>query len=268
MLVVSIVFGVFGLIVGSFLNVVILRHGERPLGGRSACMSCGATLQWFELIPVFSWIALRGKCRSCRSRISIQYPLVEAATGILFALIGAALFQHGVAAITVSSMTNAALSLAIASLLICIMAYDLYYMIIPDEWVYLFAALALVASLLAPFANAPWVLLSGPLSAAPLYLLWLVSGGKWMGLGDPKLALGMGWLLGPSLGLVAVFFAFIIGAVISVCVLIPVSALRAGPGRITIKSEVPFGPFLIASTFALWFVALYGVGPTLLALFT
>src|SRR4051812_42460706 len=95
-MVLSFVFGIFGLIIGSFLNVLILRHGERSLGGRSACMSCGRTLKWFDLIPVFSWLALLGRCRTCKKKISVQYPIVEATTAILFAAVGSAFFQNGV----------------------------------------------------------------------------------------------------------------------------------------------------------------------------
>src|SRR3989344_9700256 len=87
---IAISFGLFGLIVGSFLNVLILRWGTRPLTGRSACMSCGRTIPWYDLVPVFSWILLGGQCRSCGSRISLQYPLVESVTGLLFFFIGLA----------------------------------------------------------------------------------------------------------------------------------------------------------------------------------
>src|SRR5271170_6149081 len=80
-------YGVLGLIVGSFLNVVILRRGARTIGGRSACLHCGAPLIWYDMVPVASWIILRGRCRSCGTRISVQYPLVEATTAIFFALI-------------------------------------------------------------------------------------------------------------------------------------------------------------------------------------
>jgi Bacterial Peptidase A24 N-terminal domain len=80
-------FGMFGLIVGSFFNVVIIR-GTGALIGRSACMSCGKTLAWYDMVPVVSWFLLRGRCRTCGSALSIQYPLVEGATAILFALVG------------------------------------------------------------------------------------------------------------------------------------------------------------------------------------
>lgn len=250
--------GCLGLIIGSFLNVVILRHDERPMTGRSACMSCGRTLAWYELFPVISWLALRGRCRSCRAHISLQYPIVEASTGIVFALLAGAFF------VTTPLFSYSALLIfpyfVVAALLIAITVYDFYYTIIPDEWVYLFAAVALLSSLFArdPALTPLLVLFSGPLVAAPLYALWAFSGGAWMGFGDVKFALGMGWLLGPIYGIAAVFLSFVIGAIVSVCVIIPLSSLREGGKRITMKSEVPFGPFLVASTFFLWLAALNG----------
>ena len=88
MLFLVLAFGILGLCVGSFLNVIILRRGKRSLSWRSECMSCAKTLAWYDLIPIASWVILRGRCRACGSSISIQYPLVEAATAILFAVFG------------------------------------------------------------------------------------------------------------------------------------------------------------------------------------
>ncbi|MEN9560740.1 MAG: type 4 prepilin-like protein leader peptide-processing enzyme, partial [Candidatus Parcubacteria bacterium] len=124
------VFGAFGLIIGSFLNVFILRKGVRSLAGRSACMSCGRTILWQDLIPVVSWIFLRGKCRHCGSAISPQYPLVEIVTGVLFALIGAAPFPIG--------LFQRVLFCVLAALLVAIAVYDMRHTIIPDEWAYTF----------------------------------------------------------------------------------------------------------------------------------
>src|SRR4051812_6530095 len=124
---IALVCGIFGLIIGSFLNVVILRHDERGISGRSACMSCERTLTWIDLIPVFSWIALRGKCRTCKAAISIQYPLVEVTTGILFALVGNAFFYN----ISYYSSTHSFVLMAYFSmiaLLIAITVYDYYHM--------------------------------------------------------------------------------------------------------------------------------------------
>src|SRR3989344_4669887 len=129
-MVTALIFGIFGLIVGSFLNVVILRRGARALSGRSACMSCGRQLLWHDMVPFVSWLALRGRCRGCGSGISLQYPLVEAATAILFAAIGAA--PH-------LDIAHKIIFCIIAALLICITVYDLRHTIIPDGWAYSFA---------------------------------------------------------------------------------------------------------------------------------
>lgn len=254
----AVIFGLFGLIIGSFLNVVILRKGVRSLGGRSSCMSCGRELPWYDLIPVFSWLALRGRCRECGSRISIQYPLVEAASGILFALVGGALVPE--------SLAVRALFCVIATLCIVIFVYDLRHTIIPDAWVYSFGALALITGLFLYPAAPFWLaLLSGPIAAAPLFLLWLISRGAWMGFGDVKLALGMGWLLGPVAGLIAVWGAFTLGALTLLPVLLfqrIVTHMRAGgkaAAGLTMRSEVPFGPFLVASCLLVWFLQLYAI---------
>jgi len=262
---ISLIFGLFGLIVGSFLNVLILRHGKLYLGGRSQCTNCGKAIAAIDLIPVLSWLLLRGRCRMCGGRISIQYPLVEASTAILFALVGAAPLP----------LMLQLFALPIVSLLIAIAVYDLYHTIIPDLWVYVFSGLGLVASLSAVTETYGYaeVFLGGPLTAAPLFALWLFSGGRWMGLGDAKFALGMGWLLGPWDGLVSLFLAFILGALISVPLLFmssplwkkmgaPITPKSASPRThlaYTMKSEIPFGPFLIASCLVVWFIQIYGI---------
>ncbi|KKW19939.1 MAG: Type 4 prepilin-like protein leader peptide-processing enzyme [Parcubacteria group bacterium GW2011_GWA2_51_10] len=262
-------FALFGLIVGSFLNVLILRNGVETLRGRSACLSCGRKIAWYDLVPVVSWIYLRGRCRFCGSRISLQYPLVELLTGILFGLVG------------LSSLVlfEKLISLPILALLVAIFVYDMKHKIIPDPWVWTFNLLAFLFSLL----TTNYLLLtifSGPITALPLFLLWLVSRGTWMGFGDVKLALGMGWLLGSFYGLYAIFFAFVLGAVISVPLVFFSSQLwkRSIPYHFlhrfitvksakgyTMKSEVPFGPFLVSSTIMVWFAMLYNVPLSLLA---
>ena len=258
---------IFGLVIGSFLNVVILRHGVKTIGGRSGCLSCGAQLCWYDMLPVVSWIALTGRCRSCGSSISPQYPLVELSTAALFGLLGASPL----------SLELLAVSLVIAALLILISVYDLRHTIIPDEWSYAFAILSFAASV--PFALHLGIeggiiplIIAGPLCALPLFALWLFSRGRWMGLGDAKLALGIGYLLGMQSGLIAVFFAFVIGALISVCILLPysyvkhilsrgkgITRLGRGRERFTMKSEVPFGPFLVMSTIVIWLLGIYGL---------
>lgn len=260
-----VMYGILGLIVGSFLNVLTQRMGTGVnLGGRSACDACGKQLRWYHLIPVVSWIVLRGRCGFCGTRLSVQYPLVELLTGGVFAIVG----SIGLPLIPL------VFALSGFSLLIAISVYDIHHTIIPDGWSYAFGAFALLFSfsLLPPGSSIEWVilLLSGPAIAFPLWALWFVSRGTWMGLGDAKLALGIGWLLGPYWGLMALLGGFIIGAVVSVVILLPLPYMLrtlalhstyfgALPRGFTMKSEVPFGPFLACSCFLIWY-ARYALG--------
>lgn len=258
----------FGSIIGSFLNVLVLRHGTKSIMGRSGCFSCGSAIAWYDNIPLLSWILLSGRCRKCGSRISVQYPIVEALCGVLFAAVFAALVPAFVP-IGVFDASVLALHVILMGSIIALGVYDARHTILPDAWVIAFGSSALIVALSTSFA--PWhiTLLAGPAAAAPLFALWLVSRGRWMGLGDVKLALGIGWFLGPFYGFIAVFLAFVIGALVSVGVLLPLphvmSALRragiarwhgAAPG-FTMKSEVAFGPFLVAAFFIVWLARLY-----------
>jgi len=214
------------------------------------------------MFPVISWIALGGRCRACGTRISVQYPLVEATTAILFALVGP----------RAPSIPLMFAFLVVVSLLILIAAYDIRHTIIPDEWVYAFAALALIiaspSALDLGLQGFFFLFASGPLCALPLFTLWFVSRGTWMGLGDAKLALGIGWLLGIGAGLFALLTSFVLGALISVCILMPwpyiaanigITRLRTHHKHLTMKSEVPFGPFLVLGTFLVWLMLLWGI---------
>jgi len=256
-------FGLFGLIVGSFINVAVTRHGVKTLGGRSVCMSCDTRLAWYDNIPVLSWFILGGRCRTCGTRISPQYPAVELSTAALFALIGA----------LEAPLALQVLYACIASLFLAIALYDLRHTIIPDAWVFLLMAISLVASLLTllPEGSLVSLLLGGPVAALPLAVLWAVSRGAWMGFGDVKLALAIGWLLGPYYGFLAVWAAFIVGAAVALLILLPIrhiasyarkrgiARLRSESTSFTMKSEVPFGPFLIVSTLAIWLLLLFRV---------
>ena len=258
------ILGLFGLIIGSFLNVLILRRGARGLSGRSSCMSCGTTIRWYDNIPVLSWVLLVGRCRACGSAVSLQYPLVEISTALLFAALGAAELPG----------FQLLLSCRVVSILVAIAVYDVHHTIIPDSWAYSFTALAALYAYISftPLDESFLVFFLGPtVTALPLFLMWLVSRGKWMGLGDAKLALGIGWLLGPLYGFVAIMLAFIIGAAISlpllalssdswkrmVASLTPTSVFRRIRGGFTMKSEVAFGPFLIVACLFVWLSILY-----------
>lgn len=263
------VFGLLGLLVGSFINVVVFRYGTGRsvvgwAGQESACLSCGTRIRWYDNIPVFSWLYLGGRCRACDARISIQYPLVEASVGALFGLYAYRWAESGIGGTL--GIVLLLIALASVSLLVAIAVYDLRHTIIPDMWVYSLGALAVLALCLTNTPDSLLVpMLAGPVAALPLFLLWLVSGGRWMGLGDAKLALGIGWLLGPLPGLFAVMYAFMLGAVVSVVflLLLPRALAWIVPSAArpsyTMKSEVPFGPFLVASFFLVWLAELYSI---------
>ena len=243
---------VFGAVIGSFLNVVSLRFNTGlGLNGRSMCMSCGKTLTWAELMPILSFLIQGGRCAKCRTRISWQYPVVEAATGALFTLIA----WHFVSSGMSWPHAISAIIYAIAScILVVIAAYDVRHKIIPDSLSYSFSALALASVFLggSSVAHAPhlWTLLAGPVLALPFASLWAISKGKWIGLGDAKLVLGIGWLLGMNGGVNALILAFWIGAAVSVLWMYVVM------GAFKRRTEIPFGPFLILGTFIVLFTGI------------
>lgn len=233
----------FGLFIGSFLNVVIIRlnTGKRFVRGRSMCMRCGKELAWFELLPVLSFLVLRGKCRTCKKDISFQYPIVELITALVFTLLYIKLpLANGFSAL---SWIGFGYALVVSSLLMVIAVYDLRHKIIPDSVVYPFILLSLAPLAYHALTDPSFLLLpaiaSGAMVALPFFLLWFFSRGAWMGFGDVKLALGIGWLLGVSGGFAAVLLSFWIGGVFGLFLI--------GLNRTyTIKSQVPFAPFLIA----------------------
>src|SRR3989344_9671241 len=158
---IPVVFGLFGLIIGSFLNVLTIREGERSTLGRSSCMSCRSTIRWYDLVPIFSWILLRGRCRDCRNPISLQYPLLEAGTGLVFTLI----------ALAPIPLLSKVLALPIAALLLAIAVYDFRTTIIPDTWVFLCGAASLLSAVLGAMSSSLPIfsaVLGGPIAAAPL----------------------------------------------------------------------------------------------------
>ena len=245
------VFGL-GLIIGSFLNVVILRlnTGRSLAKGRSQCARCSKTLHWYELVPVFSFLGLRGKCKACKEPISFQYPIVELLTGLVFTVIYTKIIlTHGLSAFGIVTFL---ISIIIASLLIIIFAYDLRHKIIPSKIVIPFIIISLGTVFWRYFTVSPFMLASdliaGPLMAAPFFFMWLLSKGKAMGFGDVRLSLGMGWFVGVSGSLIVFFLSFWIGAVVGLF-LIASSKLR-------MKSEVPFAPFMIIAFFI---VTIFGI---------
>lgn len=260
-LLISILFFVFGSIIGSFLNVVILRYRTgRSLGGRSGCFTCGKKLSWYELIPIGSFLSQRGRCAGCRTKLSVQYPLVEALTGFLFVF----LFWKFESVLYVSQATFAILFVyygAVMAFLVILSVYDIRHKILPDQWVFLLAGLGLIGSFFihgttVAFALPDWeYLLAAIVLPAPFSLLWLVSKGKWMGFGDAKFMIAVGFLLGLSAGFAALLLSFWIGALVGVVLLF---ASRALPHhkRYSIRSAIPFGPFIALATAIVFFAGI------------
>jgi leader peptidase (prepilin peptidase)/N-methyltransferase len=251
--------GLFGAMIGSFLNVVIYRYGASTIHkGRSICLSCGEKIKARDLIPIVSFIFLGGKCRYCKTRISAQYIYVEIISTAL-ALLAYLQVKDSESLLYIFSHTIYYTS--VFGILICIFLYDLKHKIIPDEFSFTLAALALLGlfftetALIIPSLSA---LLAGPLLALPCAALFYVSGGKWMGLGDAKLFLGVGWLLGISLGLSAFILSFWIGAIVSLII------MRTSKGNFGMGSQVPFAPFIIVATILVYFTQIDVLGISLL----
>jgi leader peptidase (prepilin peptidase) / N-methyltransferase len=251
-LLMSIFVFIFGTIIGSFLNVVIYRYnsGTSPLSGRSHCFACGKTLAPRDLIPLYSFLVARARCTTCKVRLSWQYPMVEALTGAMF--VAVFLLQK-------SGIETAILLFAFSSLIV-IGVYDLRHQIIPDGLAAFFAGLGLLQYFLSlpVFSVAfqyPYVftLIAGPMLFFPFWALWFASGGKWLGLGDGKLALGIGWFLGATLGGSAIMLAFWIGALYALLVMGIQRVLHKRGKLLSMQSEIPFGPFLILALFIVYF---------------
>jgi len=281
----AVIFCVFlfflGAITGSFLNVLVLRlgTGESIASGRSHCFSCGKVLGPAELIPLFSFIIQRGKCRQCGSRISRQYPLVEFLSGAMFLIIGIKILLKSQAPMT-NDQWNALgpgfLNLlgswdfglgaslvffywaSIFSLLLAIAVYDIRHTIIPNRLVYTLAIISLGAPVLqfgicrsftAPLGLAsaalPYIL-SGIGASLFFATMWFVSGGRWMGFGDAKLALALGFFLGFPGIIVAVTLSFWIGTIFGI---VAMTVRRS----FVLGMQIPFAPFLVLGAFVSWY---------------
>lgn len=291
LLIFTLYFFLLGIIIGSFLNVVILRHNTgKTTKGRSSCMSCKTQLTWKELIPVLSFLFQKGKCKSCGTRLSWQYPLVELATGILFAVNFYFLFQQSIS--FPQLIISVGLSSVVWALMVVIFVYDLRHKIIPDifSWsvwgvsiVYILSSRLLdlsprIYSGISPllgeipgqaqddsfsllsnsfFAQDDILFVLSHISAGLffyfiIWTIWKLSKGRLIGLGDAKLLLTIGTILGLVYGLSSIFIAVWIGTFYAVFLMIKQRLNNKGK-HITMKTEIPFGPFLIIGFLIVYF---------------
>ncbi len=222
-------FVIAGLLIGSFLNVVIARVPERRSlwSPGSACPGCGAAIAWYDNIPILSFLALRGRCRACATSIPWRYPLVE---GITAALFSSAVYWFG-------PTPDAVVAAALLAVLVALTAIDLEHQIIPD----VITLPGILAGALANLATGrvPWLeSLIGIVVGGGVFVVIILASGGGMGGGDMKLGAMLGAFLGWKVVLLSIFVAVALGA--SVALALMASGVR---GR---KDPIPFGPFLAA----------------------
>jgi leader peptidase (prepilin peptidase) / N-methyltransferase len=232
----SVVVTLFGLVVGSFDNVAIYRipEGKSLWKPRSFCPHCGNSIAWYDNIPLIGYTLLRGRCRNCSESISLRYPLVELLSGLLFLAVFAKVGFKWTAELLPY--------LFMVTVLIIVSVIDLQRQIIPNKVIYPailmgLAAMGIVALVRGDYHIIVESLIGLVVIGVPLAILSLVYP-KGMGMGDAKLAAFTGIILGWSSELVAFFLGVLLGAIVSILLMI-----TSKKGR---KSRIPFGPFLAA----------------------
>ncbi len=255
--IITFIFFILGAIIGSFLNVVILRFNtHKTLGGRSMCMSCRSHLHWYDLVPMLSFLWLGGKCRSCKVNFSAQYFWVELLTGFVFALLFIKLNTLFFFSSSIVFAFSFAFYATVFAILMIIAVYDLRHKIIPDTLSIVVGILGLLSlflfrdNTLGLYLPNLWDILAGFVISVPFALLWFFSGGKWMGLGDAKMMVGLGWILGFAQVVSGTVIAFWIGSVTGILLLF------LNKNKFKINSEIPFAPFLIVGSFIAFFFSL------------
>lgn len=251
-----------GLCFGSFTNALVWRLHEqsrpksrRPkhinlsiLRGRSACPNCQHQLAATDLVPVLSWLALRGKCRYCHKPISTQYPLVELLMVLLFVL-SYLLWPYGWAVLGVARFVA---WLVILVLFVALAIYDLRWMLLPNKLVWPLVGLTALQVVVLTIHQADIAVLVGYLWGvvflAGLFgaMYWL-SRGAWIGFGDVKMAVGLGLLVGGPLSAILLLF---ISSVVGLLFSVPLMAR----GKDSLKLKIPYGPFLIIATIIVYLV--------------
>jgi prepilin signal peptidase PulO-like enzyme (type II secretory pathway) len=263
-MIIAFILFLFGLIIGSFINALQYRIQEdKTMRGRSFCPDCKHQLRWYDLFPLFSWFFLSGKCRYCKKPISFQYPLIELTTGILFSGVGIIsglspkineyLFSFtdvGATEITITAVRLVLLLfIVLCSVLVALHDAKTFYVL--SRYVYIAIIASIVFNIFSyngvwspdSFGNYFLPFFTSALIAAMFFFsLYFFSKGTWMGAGDAEIALLIGIFLGWPKTLIAFYFAFISGSIWGIT---KVYGFR----NAKMKSEMPFGPFLLAGMF-------------------
>lgn len=231
-----ILFFVTGTVLGSFFNVVGLRVPKKIsfANDRSYCPNCKNQLRWFELIPIVSYIIQLSKCRHCKQKISVIYPLVEFFTGFLFAF---SYYKLGF-------QLELILMIILISMLMILFVTDITYMRIPNKIILFFLPLLIIMRILSPLD--PWYnAIIGAVVGYVLVALIIILSKGGMGAGDMKLLGVLGIVLGLGKVLLTFFIAALIGAVVGLILM----ALR----KLNRKQPIPFGPYIIVATIITYF---------------
>jgi len=237
-----------GLSIGSFLNVLIDRwpKNKSPFKGRSQCDHCRHTLKAIDLIPVVSFLFLKGRCRYCHKKLSIQYPIIETFTGLMF--VGLFYFTFNSEPINLSQTFPFIYKLYFLSIilifsgLVVIFVADVKYQVIPDEALVMlfFGSLVMWFTRDLSAQTIFYYLISGLMAAGFLGSVYLLTHGRGMGMGDVKYVLVAGLFLGPAATIVSLYLAFLTGGIISTILLLS--------KKKHLGEKIAFGPFLVIGT--------------------
>lgn len=247
-------FLLLGAALGSFIQVVSDRYntGLSFWKGRSFCFSCNKTLRFFHLIPLLSYLGLRGRCMYCNDRIPLRSFFIELGFGLISVALAykIGLIQFSFIPFDIKALymlLEYMFLISIFSTIALISMYDARHSIIPDSFLIVLASLSVVYQFIFAPLSLMNILLAAVLLPLPFLIMFFVSKGTWLGFGDVKYMVCVGFLLGVAQGLSAIILAFWIGAGVSVVLL----ALARGGAHLpfvgkhlTIKSEIPFGPFI------------------------
>lgn len=233
--------GLFGMIVGSFVNVLVHRlpRGESLVSPPSHCPACGAPVRPVDNIPVLSWLRLRGRCRVCRAPISVRYPAIELANGILWALV----------AVRARDWTELGEGVLLCSACVALLAIDAEFQILPDKITLSGTVVGLLLSFFSTTRSPLSAFAGAALGAGGLFLVAFlyerITSQEGMGLGDVKMLGMIGAFLGPGGVVVTVLLSSMVGSVVGLALIV-----ARGGDR---KMRLPFGVFLALGAIAAFF---------------
>jgi prepilin signal peptidase PulO-like enzyme (type II secretory pathway) len=231
---------IYGASLGSFANLVSDRLKVRSIvHGRSECLHCGHKLSWYELVPILSYIYLRGRCKSCGVKLTRVYLYSELLTGILVAILAnvvanyTPLYDQQIVLFLFMSI--------VITISVVITIYDLRHMIVPFEMATILIVLGFIATIMRQYVNGfnLYDFFSGAIVALPFTFLYLVSNGRWVGMGDVIIYAAFGFILGLPIGVTTFFYSIWLGSFVALMLML------IHRKDYSLKSEIPFTPFII-----------------------